>query len=59
MNALASLRQAGAVRLDAEESAALAAAPQGIPGEAWPFGSRVEPLHCGGDVDAIAPPAYY
>lgn len=53
MNALDVLRQTGAIRLDAEEAAALAAALQGIPGEAWLFGSRVEPLRRGGDVDVL------
>jgi hypothetical protein len=53
MNRLNSLRQAGTVRLDAEEAAALEAAIQGVPGEAWLFGSRVDPQRRGGDVDLL------
>ncbi len=53
MNALDTLRQAGAVRIDAEEAAALADALQGIPGEVWLFGSRVDPQRRGGDVDVL------
>ncbi|MDP1607259.1 MAG: nucleotidyltransferase domain-containing protein [Rhodocyclaceae bacterium] len=53
MNALDSLRQSGAIRLDAEESAALAEALQGIPGEVWLFGSRVDQARRGGDVDVL------
>lgn len=50
---LETLRQSGTIRLDAEEAEALAAALQDVPGEAWLFGSRVEPLRRGGDVDVL------
>jgi hypothetical protein len=53
MNALETLRKSGAIRLDAEEAEALAAALQDVRGEAWLFGSRVEPLRRGGDVDVL------
>ena len=53
MNKLDSLRQTGVIRLDAEEATALEAAIQGVPGEAWLFGSRVEPQRRGGDVDLL------
>ena len=53
MNRFNSLRQTGAIRLDAEEASALEAALQGVPGEAWLFGSRVDPRRRGGDVDVL------
>lgn len=53
MNRLTSLRQTGAIRLDVEEATALEAALQGVTGEAWLFGSRVDPQRRGGDVDIL------
>ncbi len=49
---IAALRSQGA-RLDDEESAALAQALDGVPGEAWLFGSRVEAERRGGDIDVL------
>lgn len=49
MNAIEMHPASGTVRLDAEEAAALA----GIPGEAWLFGSRLDPARRGGDVDVL------
>jgi hypothetical protein len=53
MNTLERLRKSRAIRLDAEEAAALADALQGISGEAWLFGSRIEPQRRGGDIDDL------
>ena len=53
MDRLNALRQTGAIRLDAEEATALEAALEGISGEAWLFGSRVDPRRRGGDVDIL------
>lgn len=48
------LRGAGKVRLDADESAALAYALSAAPpGEIALFGSRVEPNRRGGDIDVL------
>jgi hypothetical protein len=48
------LRDSGAVRLDAQEAEALAAALDGIPADALDiFGSRVEPGSRGGDIDIL------
>ena len=48
------LRQAGAVRLDATESAAIAAAVDGVRAERIDlFGSRTDPRARGGDVDLL------
>ncbi|MBK6639404.1 MAG: nucleotidyltransferase domain-containing protein [Rhodocyclaceae bacterium] len=41
------------LRLDAEESAALTYAREGVAGEAWLFGSRTDPQRRGGDVDVL------
>ena len=41
------------LRLDEEEIAALTAALEGAPGEAWLFGSRVDPARRGGDIDLL------
>lgn len=50
----------GRVRLDEEEAVALAQALEGVEGEIWLFGSRVEPERRGGDIDVLvlseAPP---
>src|ERR1035438_6593458 len=40
-------------RLDTEEAAALAAALADVPGEAWLFGSRLDPARRGGDIDVL------
>ena len=53
MDRLDALRQTGAIRLDAEEATALEAALEGVSGEAWLFGSRVDPQRRGGDVDIL------
>ncbi len=53
MDRLNALRQSGAIRLDAEEAIALEAALEGVSGEAWLFGSRVDPQRRGGDVDIL------
>lgn len=53
MNILETLRASGTIRLDTEEAAALSEALQGVPGEAWLFGSRVDPHRRGGDVDIL------
>jgi hypothetical protein len=53
MNMINSLRQTGAIRLDVEEANALEAALQGVSGEAWLFGSRIDPQLRGGDVDIL------
>jgi hypothetical protein len=48
-------------RLDAEETAALRYALDGVAGEAWLFGSRTDPTRRGGDVDVLlltAEPAF-
>lgn len=42
-----------AVRLDAEESAALAEALRDVSGEVWLFGSRTHPSRRGGDIDVL------
>jgi hypothetical protein len=48
------LRDSGAVRLDAREAEALAAALDGIPADALDvFGSRVEAGSRGGDIDIL------
>ena len=54
VNHLEALRRTGQVRLDADESAALAYALSAAPpGEIALFGSRVEPHRRGGDIDVL------
>jgi len=50
---LDTLRATDSMRLDAEEAAALAAALAGEHGEAWLFGSRLDPARRGGDIDVL------
>jgi hypothetical protein len=53
MNMINSLRRTGTIRLNVEEATALEATLQSVPGEAWLFGSRVDPQRRGGDVDIL------